>query len=416
MQGFQRALLAPVMKMWLVAQRVRGDSVPRPRDAPQTHAPGAYSDRVLLFGSGPAVGWGTVSHDVALPGSLGRVLAARTHRGADVFVVADPRINVRTAETEMRSLDIRRFDAIIVMLGANDALPLTPVPRWEANLSQLLAYVRQNSCPAAALFVTGIPPIRSVFGFDSRFGMIAENHAEELNAVTARIASTDPRTAYIPMPPAKAIPSRALGDGRSYRHWAEVIGAVVAPRLDLLRSPGLRDSGRIVLDKSTLVPLGDVTIRQLGISAAEAEPRFTRILERARSIFGVESAAFNLIEGGNFRPKSLAGAEVTQLALYRDLNSETIVSRGAFTVDDVLADERFRNHPEAEASGGVRFWAAFPIEALGGERVGTLSIWDPEPRVFEPSWERPLLRQLALMLQAELNQPAQPNDDGRSRN
>jgi hypothetical protein len=352
------------------------------------------------------VGWGTVSHDIALPGSLGRALAARTHRGADVFVVADPRINVRTAERMMRNIDITRFDAIIVMLGANDAMRLTPVSTWETKLSQLLTYLRQGSSPAAALFVTGVLPIRSVYGFDSGFGGIAEDHAADMNAATKNIVSTDRRTTFIPMPAAQKVASRLLGDGRSYRHWAEVIGAVIAPQLDLLRSALQRDSGRSVLDEATLLPLGDATVRQLGLNPDEAEPRFDRIVEHARSIFSAESAAFNLIDGGDIRPKSRAGPEVKQAGLHRELNGETIISRGAFTVDDVLADERFRNHPEAVTAGGVRFWAAFPIEAVGGERVGTLSIWDPKPRVFDPTWERPLLRQLALLLQAELCQIA----------
>jgi lysophospholipase L1-like esterase len=413
--GIKRALLAPVMKVWLVSYILRNNNVPRPRDAPQTHAPGANSDRILLFGSGAAVGWGTVSHDIALPGSLGRVLAARTHRGADVFVVAGPQINVRTAMRAMRNIDIARFDAIIVMLGANDAMRLTQLSKWEVNLSRLLAYVRQESSPAAALFVTGVLPIRSVRGLDSRFGEIAENHAAQMNAATESIVSTDHRTAFIPMPAAQKTPAKLLGDGRSYRHWAEVIGAEIAPRLDLLRAAPQRDSGRVVLDMATVVHLGDEVVRQLGLNADTAEPHFDQIVEHARSIFSAASAAFNLIDGGDFRPKSRAGAELTQKSLHRELNAETIVSRGAFTVDDVLADERFRKNPEAGTPGGVRFWAAFPIEATNGERVGTLSIWDPNPRVFDPTWERPLLRQLALLLQAELCQLPIPNDKGQAR-
>jgi GAF domain len=300
------------------------------------------------------------------------------------------------------------------MLGPNDAVPLTPLSTWEAKLSHLLAQVRHESSPGASLFVTGVPPIRSVIGFESRFGRIADKHAADMNALTADIVSTDDRTQFIAMPPAKAISSLRNVDGRSYRHWAEVIGAVIAPELDLRRSSGRGDSGRIVLDEATFAPRGDAAVRQLGLSTGTGEPRFDRILERARSLFGAESAAFNLIDGRAFRPKSLAGAEVTQCALYQELNDQTIVSRGGFVVEDVLADQRFCDHPEAGAAGGVRFWAAFPIEAVGGERVGTLSIWDPEPRVFEPSWERPLLRQLAMLVQAELGRTPNPPGDGRS--
>lgn len=173
MQRVRRFVLAPVMVIWLISQRTSAQSIPRPTDAPHAHAAGFNSDRVLIFGCGPAVG--VVSHEIALPGSLARALSARTGRGTDVDVVADMRINAGSARNWLRRIAVRRYDTIIVMLGANDALPLTPLLRWRTRLSSVLAHLRESTSPDARIFVAGVPPIQSVPGFESRLGVIAGN-------------------------------------------------------------------------------------------------------------------------------------------------------------------------------------------------------------------------------------------------
>jgi hypothetical protein len=60
----------------------------RPLDGRQGSVAGRRPLRVLLIGSGPVVGWGVGSHDLALPGAVARSLAAAPHRGAGVEVVA----------------------------------------------------------------------------------------------------------------------------------------------------------------------------------------------------------------------------------------------------------------------------------------------------------------------------------------
>ena len=75
--------LRPLMRSW-VRQVFRNlADVPRPLDDPRAHASGVDSDRILLFGGGAAVGWGVLSHNLALPGSLARALSDLTGRGAD---------------------------------------------------------------------------------------------------------------------------------------------------------------------------------------------------------------------------------------------------------------------------------------------------------------------------------------------
>ena len=66
MRGFIRGALVPVLRVWAAVSERAFEAIPRPADAPQAHSAGIDSDRVLLLGSGPAVGWGVFSHDLAL--------------------------------------------------------------------------------------------------------------------------------------------------------------------------------------------------------------------------------------------------------------------------------------------------------------------------------------------------------------
>lgn len=60
-------------------------------------------------------------------------------------------------------------------------------------------------------------------------------------------------------------------------------------------------------------------------------------------------------------------------------------------------------HPLVVGAPHTRFYAGFPIESPSGERIGVLCVFDPEPRVDEV--DTVLLRELALMVQAELRRP-----------
>ena len=164
MRGILRWTLAPVVRCWAVIAESGLDNVPRPLDAPLAHAAGLDSDRILILGSGPAVGWGVLSHDLALPGSLARALSVRTRRGANVSVVASPAITVRSTH-DFDALKLWRYDAIVLSVGANDALALTSLRVWTRRFAALLRRLHEAS-PATHVFVLGIQPIRSIRAFD----------------------------------------------------------------------------------------------------------------------------------------------------------------------------------------------------------------------------------------------------------
>lgn len=231
MQRIQRLAVAPVMRIWLASQRYANQSTPRPTDAPSVHAEGSDSHRVLIFGSGPAMGWGVISHEIALPGFLARALSSRTDRGAAVDVVANMKFNASTALNAVRGLESRNYDAIVVVLGPNDAVPLTALSKWRTGLSRVLAHLDRERAPHAQIIVTGVPPIPSVPGFGTRLGAIAASHAAQMNLATERLCQSSTHTTFVPLSSAPDV-APGVRDGRIYRHWANEIADALAAQLE----------------------------------------------------------------------------------------------------------------------------------------------------------------------------------------
>ncbi len=231
MPGIKLSLITLLMRAWLATQQFDSQSIPQPIDAPRARADGFGCDRVLILGSGPAVGWGVTSHEIALPGSFARALSSQTRHGTDVDLVADMKITVGNVLKTFHRVALDRYDVIVLVLGANDAVSIVPLRLWRERLSKALSYLEESTPTSTRIFVTGVPPIRSVPGFTSRFGAIAENHGAQMNHITAELCESFTRTAYVPLSRVGELPQSRFGDGRTYRAWAAEIADVVAPRL-----------------------------------------------------------------------------------------------------------------------------------------------------------------------------------------
>lgn len=231
MPDIKLSLLGLFMRAWLVCQQYNSHSIPQPVDAPRAHADGFGCDRVLIVGSGPAVGWGVTSQEIALPGSLARVLSSHTRRGTDVDLVADMRINVGNFAKTLRRLTLEQYDLVVLVLGASDAVSLTPLSRWRGRLSAILSRLESSTPVRTRIVVTGIPPIGSVPGFRSRLGALAEYHGAQMNLITAELCRGLARTAFAPLSGIGELPRSRFGDGRTYRAWASEIADAVIPLL-----------------------------------------------------------------------------------------------------------------------------------------------------------------------------------------
>ncbi|MGO4691435.1 GDSL-type esterase/lipase family protein [Glaciibacter sp. 2TAF33] len=226
-----RWALLPVMRVWAVAADEKMSDVPRPSDSPTVVVAGPDTDQVLLFGSGASVGRGVFSHALALPGSLGRELAARTGRGAKVDVVANTRTTISSAIDELARIELWRYDAIVLTIGGNDAFTLTSLHAWRRGLFNLIDYVRLHSSRSTQLILVGLQPIRNIPGFDTPLGGVAAWHARAMNQLTERVCAASAHATFVPLPPAPRSSTTRFRTANDYGPW----GVVLAGRLaDLL--------------------------------------------------------------------------------------------------------------------------------------------------------------------------------------
>jgi hypothetical protein len=395
-------LLRPFMRFWVASVEGELSSVPRPRDIPQVHAPGADSDRLLIVGSGPAVGWGVLSHDLSLPGALARAVSARTGRGAMVDVIPDPRMVASTAVRYLDDARLWRYDAVVLMVGINDAIGLTGRRAWRRSMRTLLQHAEDASSLSTSIFVVGIPPIRSLRVYDAIIGGIAERHGQVLNRVTLALVPEFQRSTFVPFSPVPVPVPNRYRSPEEYRIWADLLVDAVALPLNrqsqVDRTPS---SASFVEHADKQESDRQRAVDELGIAGTPPEERFDRIVELARRTFHAQAAMFSVVDNDRQWHKSRSGIDLQEMPREGSACAITITEAGAFVIPNTLDDERFAAHPLVVGDAHVRFYAGFPVEAPTGERIGALCILDSEPR--EPgSVDEALLREFAMLLQAEL--------------
>lgn len=401
--------MLPAMRLWAAAQKRSVSQLPRPMDAPQVHSPGSDSDRVLLFGAGPAIGYGVSSHDLALPGSLARALTARTGRGADVDVMSDPSDSIRGARARLQDVKLWRYDAIVVSLGVLDSFNATSEAVWRRDVTDLLEFLTRESSRSTRIFLLGVQSIRSIPMYNSPFGAFAERQAHALNALTEEICRGIPRTEFVRVTTGYAERTRGQG-GSIYRLWADELAGAMVSTLDAERGehePGepSEPDGPVAADAGAAELERQRAVDSLGIVGTEPEKSFDRFVAMARQLYGVESALFSLITSEFEWAKAASGTDMTRVPREDSLCALTIEHRGLLLIPDASVDPRSHANPFVTGSPHIRFYAGFPVESPSGEKVGALCIFDPRARHTDSSEEQfdgTMLRELALLVQAEL--------------
>jgi len=228
--------LRPVMKAKSQAAH-EPTAVSRPEQSGQVQSGGADPDRVLLFGNGPAAGWGVASHDAAIPGHLAREFSALTGHPVEVNVIADPAVGCAAAPALLAGLDLSAYDAVVVILGSSDALQLLPTHRWELAMTAVIRTLLDKTAVATDIVIMGIQPLSSIPAFSVRPNGLADEHASILNEITRQACRG--RVTYLE-PPDVRHPGLALTPGpASEGHWNAVYhewGKIQAGRLQQLRA------------------------------------------------------------------------------------------------------------------------------------------------------------------------------------
>jgi hypothetical protein len=146
-------------------------------------------------------------------------------------------------------------------------------------------------------------------------------------------------------------------------------------------------------------------LESLGVLGTGREERFDRITRLAQRLFGVPMAAVMLIDREHSWAKSSVGmGEDPAPAPRGDVFCNTTITAPTepTVVEDLSHDDRFAANPFVTGEMGLRFYAGHALTAGAGHAVGTLCLFDQQPRHFSDT-ERAMLDELAEWAEAELN-------------
>lgn len=360
-----------------------------------TRGPGHDPDRVLLLGGGSAVGWGVVSHDLALAGHLARGTSALTERGVDVEVEANPRMSVADAIGLLRPAMISRYDAIVVTLGSRDAQRLIPVARWESDLTQLLDHIADGRAASPGVIIVGAEeqePV-PVAAFAAR---LVRARARDINAATRAIVAGREGVWFVE--------SGLVSVPGESANLVEVDKATLYERAAVAIIPTL---ARALEQADHRVPLPlNEDIRGQAVEFLRArlqhrQERVSQLLETVMHVLHVRSSHLFFVDRDEVFLVAGTGASPTSRARDQTLSNTAIEHRTGLVIPDLAADPEHRTRPEVVGPPHLRFYASYPVESPDGARVAVLTVVDTQPREMSAS-ELGLLRHFALRMGALL--------------
>jgi hypothetical protein len=394
--GVVRVLARPGVQLWLTSTALARAAIPQPEGETVIHTAGTNPARILLVGSGAAIGFGVFSHELALAGHIGRQLSSLTGRAMDVDVVVEREMTIATIRDRLARQPIARYDAIVITVGLIEALTFVPAAAWRSGLDATIDYIQSLAHEEQEIFVIAVPPLGALQRYPAPIRVLGGRHARLLNEQTRELSQRRRRVTYLPFEASASQETDRFRGSATYARWAELIAPAIAAKLSAF--VGQAESPSVAPpDESER----QSTVEALGILDTPPEERFDRITHTARDLLGTTSAAIVFVDRDRHWFKSRIGVDIEEMPRSSSLCDVTIQRREHFTAEDAALDARFAANPLVAGWPHMRFYAGYPIEAPNGVRVGTLCVFDPTPRVLSDA-DAALLRGLALMAQNEL--------------
>lgn len=139
-----------------------------------------------------------------------------------------------------------------------------------------------------------------------------------------------------------------------------------------------------------------------------AEERFDRWTRMAQRYFNVPISLICLVDVDRQWFKSRQGIDAAETERSISFCGHAIQSDELFVINNADEDPRFHDNPLVSGPPYIRFYAACPLRAPNGQRVGTLCLIDEKPRGFTEK-DSQLLKELGLLVEQELTQqPRKP--------
>lgn len=143
------------------------------------------------------------------------------------------------------------------------------------------------------------------------------------------------------------------------------------------------------------------TLLRLGILDSEPEERFDRLTRLTKRVFSVPLAYVNFIDADRQWSKSVAGFNPGDIPRHISFCARTIAGNDIYLLPNMLDDSRFVDHPAVVDAPNFRFYAGHPLTFPNGTNIGTLCMFDFQPRNFSEE-EYALFHDLAAIVVQEL--------------
>ena len=396
------AVARPLIELWMAGSPESWRQLPRPADTSTVHSHGVNPDRILLAGGGFALGYGVVSHDLALGGHLARQLSGLTNRGADVDIRVRNRASLSTVTSYLARLDLTRFDAVLVVVGVLEALELATEQKFRQDFQTLIRLLDRET---PRVFILGIGPVRSLGRLPATYVKAVDKRVRAFNEIMSEeCAKTS--VGFIMVPGRSVEPGNEVGSGRYLE-----LSTMIAPYMACALGEGANSQRRADTGRSVERARVNALLK-LGLLNTEAEPEFDEVVKTARNLFGTDVAALNFVDSDRLWVKAFSGTHPGNLSRSEAPCALTVQGPELLVIEDLTIDQRFSGQSWVGGENGARFYAGYPIESPEGMRIGTLCIVDSQPRVFTTS-DHALLRQLALRLQALVNEASKRESNRR---
>ena len=386
-----RFLCRTATQFWLRHSRYSWQRLPIPNDSPHVHSPGSHPDRILVAGDGVASGLGVVTHELGLAGCLARAVSLSTRRATDIDLIVRADMTAESCRAALATVNLSRFDVILLTLGSNEALQFLSPLEWSIQLELLLDGIALRSPAGTKTVCMSVPHFGTRSELPRILQFFAHRQAARIDRASIAVIAARPKAIYLDFFAGDGLES----DGAdTYERWAALIAPAVINRLHAGRDAERRDE---TVDET----LRQRSLDALGLLGMPADSVLDDIAATAKELFGTPVAGITFIDTDRQSMVSAlgtAGADIPRSDAFCNI---TIQHTGHFVIEDTLVDAAYASNPVVRDPPHIRFYAGYPIETPDGYRVGSLCIMDTQPRSFSAR-DAALLRDLTLSAQERI--------------
>jgi hypothetical protein len=210
-------------------------TVPRPADRHEPVTVGAEGPavRLLLFGSGPASGWGVRDSAEGLTGSIARATAERLGRRVTVTPVIDDYWQESDPVRALQEARLVEYDAVLAVSAYRWSLVDLPLSAWRRYVDGLRDLLLAESGPDGVIQILALPWADAARRMPERWGGPLGGKIEELAGAAADSVADSPAIDLLELsaPDDTAEWGGPAFSAATYRRWGTEVAARLVPRL-----------------------------------------------------------------------------------------------------------------------------------------------------------------------------------------